>query len=162
NRSSAAQSCEPAEYLNSVRYCNQHARRGEKACSELRQAGDEHVVDPQPERQEPDGDQRKDERQVTEHRAASESSNYRRPHSWSTLLEYRDDEFHRDCQCRDLSERDHLGPHIGALARRKVGTRERHIGKPAHVGADLKHERYPEEGAAEQVDPVAECVEPWK
>ena len=46
--------------------------RGEEARAELRQPGREHVVHPQPEGQEPDGDQRQHQRQVAEDRAARE------------------------------------------------------------------------------------------
>src|SRR5438309_1243757 len=64
---------------------------------------------------------------------------------WCTHLERGDDDLHGDGHRRHFRERDHLRPHVGALADAVVGTRQRHIVEPAVVGADVQQERDPQE-----------------
>jgi hypothetical protein len=83
-------------------------------------------------------------------------------HARRALLEDRGDQLDRAGEGGDLGEGDHLRPDIGALARRIFRAGQRHIGEPAGFRTDVEQEGDPQEDAAEQIDPVAEGVEPRK
>ncbi len=72
---------EPAEDLNAAGYRHHHARAGEEAGAELRQARREHVMHPEPEREKRGRDQGQDQRQVSENWPAGEGRDYRRNHA---------------------------------------------------------------------------------
>ena len=59
----------------------------------------------------------------------------------------------------NLGEGDHLRPEIDALARRVLRARQRHVGEPAGVRADVQHEGDVQHQAAEEVDPVGVGVQ---
>jgi hypothetical protein len=228
---------DPAEDLHAARQRNHHARRGVEAVADPRQAGREHVMDPQPESEQADRDHRQHHQRIAEHFAARERlgdladetdrrdkddvdfgmaeepeqmlpeqrvaafdrivelradqpvgdqegrcQHYRRHreqdheardqdrpgiewhaierHARGALLENGADQFDRTGDRRDFGEGNQLRPNVGALARRIFGPGERHIGEPAGLGADVHQEGDPEENAAEQVNPVAEGIEP--
>jgi hypothetical protein len=81
-------------------------------------------------------------------------------HAGGAELENRDDQLHRHRQTRHLGEGDHLRPDIGALFRREREEGQRNVGEAAGVGRDLDRERDQDHQPAEQVEPVAERVEP--
>ena len=69
---------DPAEDLQRRGNRDHEAHRGEEALAELRHVGREHVMHPQPERQEAGGDQRQHDRVVAEHRPPRERRDDRR------------------------------------------------------------------------------------
>ena len=77
-RPAVPQRRDPAEDLDAARDRDQHARGREEAGAELRQPGREHVMDPEPEREEAGGDQREHDRRVAEHGPAREGGDDRR------------------------------------------------------------------------------------
>ena len=70
-------------------------------------------------------------------------------HSGSAMFKDRCRQTHRRCERRRLREGDHLRPEIDALARRIIRPRERDVGKPSTIGADVQQQSHPEENAAE-------------
>jgi hypothetical protein len=68
----------PAEELHGGRNGDRHAGRGEQHLAHVRQRGCEHMVHPQPERQERGRDQRHDHRGIAELRAPREHGHDRR------------------------------------------------------------------------------------
>jgi hypothetical protein len=71
----------PAENLDSGGNSDHHARRGEEALAEVRQARREHVVDPQSKRENGIRNNGKDKAEIAEHGPLRESGNDRRYHS---------------------------------------------------------------------------------
>src|SRR5437763_10956555 len=69
---SGPQRRDPAEDLHAARDRDHHARGGEETLTELWHICGKHVMHPQPETNKSRRDQREDERQITEDRAARE------------------------------------------------------------------------------------------
>ncbi len=230
---------DPGEDLQGAGDGDGHAGRGVEAVAQPRQAGGEHVMDPEAEGEEGVGDQRQHHHRVGDHGPAGEGGHDHRGHP-----ERRDEDdvdlrvaeepeqvlpeqvisplggvvevgahqpvgdqvaggqhhrrhgeddheggrqhgpqeqrhasqghagrahlhdgghqLHRDGQGGEFGEGDHLRPDVGALADAVLRARQRSVGEPAHVGADVHGEGDPQEDPAGQVDPVAEGVQPRK
>ncbi len=81
-------------------------------------------------------------------------------HARRAHLEDRDDDLDGQRQRRDLDERHPEQPDIGVDARRVDVRAERRIHEPAAIGRDPEDQRKGQDGAAEQVAPVAVGGEP--
>jgi hypothetical protein len=76
-------------------------------------------------------------------------------HAGGAHLQDRDDGLDRERERRDLDEGHAEQPHIGVDARRIDVGAQRRIHEPAAIGRDAGQQRHGQDGAAEQVAPIA-------
>jgi hypothetical protein len=115
---------------------DQHARRGEEALADLRQAGREHVVHPEPEADERGRDQRQHHRRVAEHGTRAERRHDRRHHA-----QRRDED---DVDLRVAEEPEQVLPEQRVAALRRVVEVRRDQAVERQEAARQHHRRHRE------------------